>query len=168
MRVVVAILLSLFFIGGTWAYTRFADSVRPEPVVIQAKLDEAAWRIVVTRTFDCVPDPDNDIAALSVRFVGQEVFQTDETIAINTGIEIKDLPSVQQGRNEIYLIANLARLDDYDFDTEQTRAIRVQLFRGYELLKDATLWSEPGATSIEEAVLFEAPMENSVPDHQHE
>ena len=168
MRVVVAILLSLFFIGGTWAYTRFADSVRPEPIVIQAKMDDAVWRIVVTRTFDCVPDSENKIEALAVRFKGEEVFSSNESIEISKEIEIKELPAVEQGQNEIYVVANLATLDDYDFDTEQTRALRVQLFRGYELLKEQTLWSELGATSIEESVLFEAPEENSVPNHQHE
>ena len=167
MRVVAAILLSVFLLAGTWAYTKFAESVRPEPVNVQAKLDEATWRIVVTRSFECVPDPENEAPAFSIRFKGTDVFTESERIDVNQELEFTDLPQVEQGANEVRVAATLARSDDYEIDLEQPRALQVQIFRGYVLIKDQTIWSEPGATTIEESVIFDAPIENTSPDHEH-
>ena len=159
--------MSVCLLVGTWAYTRFADSVRPEPVKVQVKLDEATWRIVVQRSFDCVPDPENEVPALAIRFKGKEVFSEPDRIDVHQELEFDDLPRVEQGTNEVRIAATLARSDDYEIDLERPRALRVQIFRGYVLIKDATIWSEPGATLIEESVTFEAPVVSNSPDHEH-
>ena len=168
MRIMAAILLSVALLAGTWAYTKFADSVRPEPVVIQAKLDRALWRIIVTRSFDCVPDSENTIASLSLKFKGKEIFSSAERINAALPLEITALPEVEQGLNEIFVAANLAKIDDYEFDTERSRALRVQIFRGSELIHDKTIWSDLGAISVEGSVLFEAPVAGSASDQLHD
>lgn len=168
MRVIGSILLSVLLLGATWGYTHFADSVRREPVTIQAELDDADWRIKITRTFDFVPDPDAEIPSLHVQLKGQDVFKSSEKIPRDAELEIGELPEVEQGDNELFVAANLTTLDDFDFDLDQNKALRVEIYRGGKRIKDQTIWSEPGVTAIEETVLFKAPRATAATDHDHD
>ena len=168
MRVFGAIFLSTLLIAGTWWYTKFADSVRRTPPEIQVKLDNETWKIKIDRTFDCIPDVDSEFPAIKLVFKGREIFNAATPVPRTQNVEIGDIPEVEQGSNELYLAAVMATLDDFEFDSSQANAIRVQLYRGFNLIDDVTIWSEPGSTMIEETIIFNTPSLTAPPDHEHE
>ncbi len=165
MRLVAAALISIFLLAGTYFYTQFADSVRRAPAEINVELDDASWRVEIQRTFKCLPDPDYETLALVVQLKGQEVFRREDEIAADETIAF-DLPGdVERGRNEIFIEANLATLDDFDFASQDNRhAMRVVVRRGYQVVADKSFWLGEGETTFRESVSFESPAAAADPD----
>ena len=171
MRVVFAVLLSLVLLFGAHFYTRFADSVRRQPKEIEVQFDDAAWNVQIERTFDCVPDPDyGNVESLVIQLKGVDVFRSKELIPASQLVSIGSVEGIEVGDNEIFLQANLAKLDDLDFDSERSNAMRVKLLRGKELVADETHWVSPGATSISQSIFFDVAQtygDENHDDHDH-
>lgn len=156
MRIVAAIVMSVFLLFGAHFYTKFADSVRRTPKQIEVEFDDAAWSIQIERTFACVPDPDYGVVeSLVVQLKGVDIFRSEKLIPASENVRIESVDGIEVGDNEIFLQANLAKLDDQDFDAERTNAIRVKLLRGKRLVADQTHWLSPGETSISPSIFFE-------------
>lgn len=150
--------MSLLLIAGTWFYTSFADSIRRQPAEIVPQIDDSRWTMKIERTFDCVPDPVSATTALSVKLKGETVFESTEAIPKSKELSINKLPDIERGRNDLFIQANVATLDDFEFSAEESpAALRVLLIRGTTTMLDRTFWLESGQTSIEELVDFQAP-----------
>jgi len=167
MRVVSAILLPVVLLGCTWAYIQFAAAIRVQPIQLTPNMDESSWRVTIDRTFDCIPDPESGFAALTVRLKQQTVLNILAKIPATAKVELDRLTGVEQGVNELFVSANMAALGDFAFDSDQPRAMRVQIFRGDRLVEEKTFWSKSGATFLHETVLFRAFGEPSASDDDH-
>ena len=169
MRLMFAIAMTLFLLGGTYFYTGFADSVRRPPVDLQVKMDESVWRVVIERTFECNPDPDLDVPSLTVQFKGQTLFSRVDSIPVAEVVEFAPIPNVEQGDNDLFIEANLASTSDFEFDSsELSHALRVVVYRGSEIVKDQTHWLKRGDFSIFASVAFAAPLvEENHDNHEH-
>lgn len=157
MRVLAAILITLALMFGTYHYTRFADSVRRAPVEVQTQIDDAKWQVEIVRSFPCVPDPDYDTPALLIQMKATDVLRRTEPILLAAPVVV-ELTGVEQGSNEVYVEANVATLDDFEFSASETpQVLRVMLKRGSTVIADRSFWLEDGQTGFKESVLFEAP-----------
>ncbi len=167
MRLLLATMLTIVLLGGTYLYTSFADSVQREPVELEVAMDAGIWRVEVVRSFDCVPDPDLGAPSLTVQYKGNEVFRSDKPVPAQKKVVIENLASVEQGDNELFVQAHLASLEDFDFESNFARAMKVMVFRDVQLVAEQTEWSRDGEYSISASVLFGARSESTHDDHQH-
>lgn len=159
MRVVGAILLTFVLLAGTYFYTSFADSVRREPVQLEQKLDTGKWRVEIFRTFDCIPDPDALTDSLLVQLQGKSIFVRKDPVLKSEPIAIHEIAKIEQGSNELYVSANLATLDDFEFAAdENSEAMKVVVYRGNTKLTEQSFWLSRGESSIKETIVFEAPI----------
>ncbi len=165
MRVIGAILLTVFLLVGTKYYTSFADSVRREPVQLEQKLDTGKWRVEIFRTFDCVPDPDAMTPSLLVQLKGKSILERQDLVMVSESVVIDEIPDIEQGSNELYVSANLATLDDFEFSAaDNSKAMKVVIFRGETRIAEQSFWLPVGESSIKETFRFDAPLSGSNSD----
>lgn len=174
MRLLAAILITLFLMVGTYYYTTFADSVRRAPVEVQAKFDDAKWQVEIFRTFPCVPDPDFDTPSLIVQMKAKDILRESAAIPLSTPVTVELGAGVEEGENELYVEANVATIEDFEFSaTETPHVLRVVLKRGSSVIADRSFWLSEGETGFKESVLFAAPRSEaeaanqSHDDHPH-
>lgn len=158
MRVLAAILITLFLMVGTYYYTAFADSVRRAPVEVQTQFDDADWQVEIFRTFACIPDKEYDSSALVVQMKAEDLLRKEEAVPVNASVILDLNEGIEQGSNELYVEANVASIDDFEFSAAETpHVLRVLLKRGSTIVTDQSFWLGEGQTGFKESVLFEAP-----------
>lgn len=189
MRPIIALVISTLLFTGVYAYTQFAESVRREPLKIQANFSSGTYSLEIVRTFDCVADEGwADVNSLLVKFRGQDIISRTDMVSTTEKIVVDPLENVEQKENEIFVSANLknAGVNGWEdelgdnwggekaadssvssTDTASTGALRVVVKRGDEIVADETFWLESGALKIDASVSFEAPVENFESDHDH-
>ena len=166
MRVFFAILISLLLIGGTFAYTKFAESVRPEPLEIKENFAQQDYHIQIFRTFDSEGDPDFDVASISVLFRGETIFESTEPIPATEVIEIKSLSNVVVEGNEVFVTANVkSNDDDWDSEPKMQQAMRIVILEGESIIAENSFWLDPGNDSVAGTVSFKAQSHSE--DHDH-
>ncbi|MFT5302421.1 MAG: hypothetical protein ACI87E_000842 [Mariniblastus sp.] len=162
MRPVLACLITVFLIGGTFAYIQFAESVRRPAVEIHIDYDEAVYSVDVERSFECVADPVFSPAALKLTFKQETVYEHKATLPPETPLTISNLPGVEVGENEIYVSANR---DEFatGFD-----AIRVTINRNGTPIMVQTIASEPFLSVVGGPIVFTVqPAQEKNDDHAH-
>lgn len=169
MRIFISILLTLSLIGATFLYSNFAAGIRPTPIEINVEMDHGQWKVLIDRTFDCVPDLEMGADAISVQLKGNDLFRKSETIKAAETLAIQEIDGIEEGANEIFVEANFLSVSNNDVDsTQQRRAMRVRIFRDLELVADQTFWSEPGDINLMASLSFEAPVTETSPDHHQD
>ncbi len=106
MRPVFALFISVCLFAGVWGYTRFADSVLPQPIDFSRKNATEIYTVQVLRTFDCVGDPDFDVESFLVTIHGDTVINRSDHIPAGEEI-FSTIKDVRQKSNQIYVLANL-------------------------------------------------------------
>ena len=165
MRPVITILIAVVLLAGIYAYTDFANRVRPETVEYKADFSESKYAVRIDRTFDCMGNPDFGLPeALQLIFKEEKVVNRKDRVPAGETIEV-DLPNVEVGRNIIEVIANLPSEFAMDFgetgssgfDSFESKsdALQVVLMRdGNEIAKES-FWVEPGLNSVSGSLFFE-------------
>ena len=185
IRPIAALLITILLFAGVYGYTTFVESIRRPPLQVQESFATGEFSVRITRTFDCIGDPDFDVDSLVVRFRGKDLVRRSDKVPQNEIIEIRPLENVTQLDNELYVAASLTLADSDDWDDDVAReahpdgnqdqpaptesmlgAMRVQVMKGALTVADDTFWQEPGSTSVEGSVSFETPLELS-DRHEH-
>jgi hypothetical protein len=156
MRPLLALLITLSLLGGVFGYVRFADSVRRTAVEVEIDYAEGIYSIEIQSTFDCEADPILETEALKVLFKGKPVFNRSELISSDETIEIKPLPGVESGENEIFVSANRVA------SAQGLGAMKVTVKRNDIPVIEKLLTSVPGLPTVSGPVVFDIPStENS-------
>lgn len=160
MRPLLTILFAILLMSGIFAYTKFADSVRPEPVQYQADFSESTYIIRLNRTFDCASKPEFDLKNSLVFMFKDQTISRSDLVPSSEKIEFR-LPKVEVGRNSVFVEAYLANaIDDFaepSFDSfdVKSNALQIELIRDGSVIEEKTFWVEPGLNSVSGTLYFE-------------
>lgn len=161
MRPFLAILITLCLLGGTYGYVRFADSVRRSAVEIQIEYAEGEFSVDIEKTFDCAGDPIFETESLKVLFKGEKVFAESESIPAAKSIEIRPLAGVEQGENEIYVLANR------ETSTGGFGALKIVVKRNDIPIAEQTITSDVGLAEVGGPVVFNVGSPTKSDDDDH-
>lgn len=163
MRPILAILLTVLFLGGTYAYTQFAASVQYTASDYQADYTEDEFFIEIRKTFDSPPHPIFGESVV-VKFKGDAVYKSDENVSATEVIRVGPLPEVEIGENEILVTASRGdsgtdRSDQGNGDSSGTGAaalavIQVKILRNETTVVEKMISAEPGLPMVRGEVEF--------------
>ncbi|MDQ1239968.1 MAG: hypothetical protein QG577_2154 [Thermodesulfobacteriota bacterium] len=144
MRLVIAAIIWIIFIGGLSVYMQARESVEMAPdKTLQTAMGK--FTIRVTTTFAPVPDPfalktlEQSSSSLTVKLHGVKVLGPDSQPDADEFLFRADLPQLLAGRNEFYVEA----YPDLRA-ASKANALRVEIMKDGVVLTDRTFWSEPG------------------------
>ncbi|MEM7782601.1 MAG: hypothetical protein AAF623_04545 [Planctomycetota bacterium] len=149
MRLTLAILITIFLIGGTYAYIEFADSVIRPPVEVQVNYANGTYSVDIERTFDC--ESFLDEKGLQVKFKGNVVYESPDQLPAEAALTIESLDGVEVGPNEIFVSANLP------MTAMELAVLKVVVRRDGIVMAEQLLASEPGLGTVRGTVLFTIP-----------
>ena len=182
MRPILAGLITVALFIGVYGYTRFVESVRRPLIQIQEDFSTDDYSLLITRTFDCVGDPEFEIPALMVSFRDRVILEIQDPVPMNDVVEIKKIENVAIGRNSLVVkavygvIANSEsqaneQVDEWGDPMPQSsqsvakqHALRVRILRGNLVIADKTAWIGPGENDVTESFSFDA--ETGAQPHQ--
>ena len=118
IRPIAALLITILLFAGVYGYTTFVESIRRPPLQVQESFATGEFSVRITRTFDCIGDPDFDVDSLVVRFRGKDLVRRSDKVPQNEIIEIRPLENVTQLDNELYVAASLTLADSDDWDDD--------------------------------------------------
>lgn len=157
MRIALAVLIWLVFVGGLGLYTHHRDAtvlVSGPGVEIQAA--EGNYALEITTTFTVEPDPFalqtdelREQPALVVRLGEREILKRTDRVEAVTPIRLEPLLGLVEGTNEIYLEAS-PPLEQ----AGNSQAVRVQILRNGQSVAEQTFWSAPGG-KVADTMRFE-------------
>lgn len=147
MRIALAVLIWLMFVGGLGLYTHYRDiaaqALRPS---VEIQTAEGSYAMQITTTFAVEPDPFalqtdelGEQPALVVRLGEREILKRTDRLEAATPIRVEPLLGLVEGTNEIYLEAN-PPLEQVG----KSQAVRVQIMRDGQTVAEQTFWSAPG------------------------
>jgi len=144
VRLVIAAIIWIIFIGGLSVYMQARESLEMAPdKTLQTAMGK--FTIQVTTTFAPVPDPfalkthEESSSSLTVKLHGVKVLGPDSQTGADRFVFREDLPQLLAGKNEFYVEA----YPDLRA-TDKAGALRVEIMRDGVVLADRTFWSEPG------------------------
>ena len=161
MRPLLALLITICLLGGTYGYVQFAESVRRPSVEIQVDYAQGEYSVLIDRTFDCTGDPIFETESLKVLFKGEKVFAVSDPIPANQSIEIRPLRNVETGENEIYVSAN-RKTSSGGFGE-----LKVVVFRDDIPIAEKTITSDEGLAQIGGPVVFHVGQSTEIFPHEH-
>ena len=163
MRLILAALIPIVLFGGVASYVEFTERLRPTPIDFETQPDDSHWAVRLYTTADLEGDVDFDEPSLTVRFRGKRVLADFESVQAGKVIQIDPLEGVQSGQNSLFVHVNFSSNKESDGNaTTQPAAIRVQVFRGDQLLSERTFWKPDGRRSISGEIKFTAPTSSTV------
>ena len=166
MRPIYTIIMIALLFGGTWAYVDFANRVRrPRASVVYEKA-AGVTSVEVLRSFDAFGDPGFDVNAVEIRFNNNAVKTIAETTLASEPLAIDQLVDVEQGVNEIVVLAN-AESPDAFLSTDPTVSLRamevVVRYDGRQIAREM-FTGRSGDPIIGGTVLFEVPAASVLAD----
>ena len=106
MRPFWTLLLVVALIGGMASYIRFANSVSYPTIDFSLDYAEGKLELVVERSFECVPYKWTETKALEVSLKSEIVYSVDETLPIDREVRFVIEEGIENGDNEIVIVAN--------------------------------------------------------------
>ena len=162
MRLILAALIPIVLFGGVASYVEFTERLKPTPIDFETQPDDSHWAVRLYTTADLEGDIDFDEPSLTVRFRGKRVLADFKSVPAGKVIQIDPLEGVQSGQNSLFVQANFSSNKTDGNATTQPAAIRVQVFRGDQLLSERTFWKPDGRRSISGEIKFTAPTSSTV------
>jgi hypothetical protein len=161
MRPLLSLLICCLLMGGVFAYTRFADSVRRIAVapVIEYAQDEFA--VEIHQTFDAIPDPVLGTDSLIVKFKGKTVLRRSDEISADQVSKIQPLTDVEMGQNELFVSASRSPAGP------ALAVLHVVVSKNGNPIAETSLVSQPGLPMIAGPVFFFVEAIPPVPMHDH-
>lgn len=165
MRVAAALTLTVFILGGMWAYTSFTNSLRIERSEVAEAEAAGQFQLEVVSTFDAAGDEFGQ-SALLIKFRDRVLLDLKELKAGEKAI-ITDLPEIKEGRNDFFVVlspretSQKSGSDPFSLESsgstntpdtvDQTsiaRAVNIRITRDGLIVAQETLWSSaPGPIS---------------------
>lgn len=167
MRLALAVLIWLMFVGGLGLYTHYRDAtVRASRPMVEIQTAEGDYAIEITTTFAVEPDPfaiqTDELGqqpALVVRLGQREILKITDRLEAATPIRVEPLLGLVEGTNEIYLEAS-PPLEQVG----KSQAVRVQILRDGQTIANQTFWSSPGG-KVADTMRFELAIAKEEEDH---
>ncbi len=150
MRPILALAITAFLLGGTFAYTKFADSVRHAAVEYNVDFARQEYSVEIRRTFAAAPDPIFREASVKVKFKGETILSVTDEIPAAETIEIRPLVGVEVGENELFISVNRQSAD------ESLAVVQVSVKEDDIPVAEFTLASVPGLPVVSGSVVFVA------------
>ena len=155
-----ALAITVFLLGGVFAYTRFADSVRRTAVEYEIDFANQEYSIEIRKTFAAAPDPIFGADSLKVKFRGDIILSRNDEIPSSETIEIRPLEGVEFGENELFISVNQKSADD------ALAVVQVIVKKDDIPIAESTIASVPGLPTVSGSVAFVAEkLKND--DHNH-
>ncbi len=174
MRPIISILLAVGLLAGIYCYTNFANSVRPTAIEYKASYASGKYSVRLSRTFDCVANVDFGFdTALEVRFKEEKILHRSDKVLRSEPILI-DLPTVELGRNAVYVEANLPSALSADFSGgfdsmgSQSHAMRVEVLKDKTVIAESSFWISSGLDSVTGTIYFSVDSEEEEKQHDHD
>ena len=161
MRPILALTISVFLIGGVFAYTRFADSVRAKAVAHLVNFANEEYSLVIRKTFDAAPDSIFGSESIKVMFKGETVLARSDEVLADEVIEIRPLSGVEVGENELFISVNRKSTD------AALAVLLVEISRDGIPIAEQTITSEAGLPAVSGAVVFTTGKPIDEKKHEH-
>ncbi|MDB4778209.1 hypothetical protein OAG68_02010 [bacterium] len=169
MRPFLTLLIAVVLMAGIFAYTRFAESVRPEPVQYVADFSKSKYSVRLHRTFDCAANTEFQInTSLALNFKDTRI-ERKKNIPSTEQVEF-ELPGVEVGTNSIYVTANLPTRMALDFENDENisfnsfqskaHAMQIELLQDGNVVEQETFWIASGLNSVSGTLHFEIAKES--------
>ena len=160
MRPFLALAITFFLIGGVFAYTQFADSVRREAVEYKVDFSRQEYSVEIRKSFAAAPDPIFGAPSLKVKFKGEEILSRTDVIPAVETIEIRPLEGVEVGDNELFISVNQE-------SAEAALAVVLVTVKEDDIpVTEVTLTATPGLPVVSGSVQFQTTKSNR-DDHDH-
>jgi hypothetical protein len=161
MRLVLAALVWVLFVGGTWLYTQQRESSAAPQEFTRV---EAAgiYALELTATFPVEADAFTlNKTALTLSLNGKMVLKRTENLGAGERVKVDKVDGIKIGENEFFLEANPP-----DEILQRSNAVRLRVLRDGVPIADETRWSEPGTKLAVTFRLKIADAEKKV-EHEH-
>lgn len=143
MRPLLVLVIAIAILGGIHVFLA-ADrpTVRESAVHVQEQ-STARYDLEVTLAFDAGPDAfslstADQPSSLFVQLNGQLVLErSDQVLATETPILVRDVPGVVVGRNELFVQASAV-------NSTSRPALRLRILRGDEAIAEGSIWPDFG------------------------
>ena len=168
MRFILSIIIWIIFVGGMWLYTWQRDAGLPSgPAAFQAVEQlEGDYSVEITPTFSIENDPfalqtdAQSSSPLELRINGISIEVPTGELRRGERVEIRDLPNMQAGFNEVYVKAS-PPINENIMD----HGLRVRLIDKNYVILDDTIWGSGGALVSGTISFTIAPTEDDNHDH---
>jgi hypothetical protein len=120
MRLFFTIVIAVFLLVGTYAYTQFASKTIGQAQSYQVDFSEAKYSLEVTRTFTAIPnEKSSDNAAsdpvapklgpesICVLFKGKSLMASNSRVLQSERLIVESISDVEVGANELFVRAHL-------------------------------------------------------------
>jgi hypothetical protein len=157
-------LIAVFALGGTFLYTRFANSVKQEAQPYHVELADETFSLELTRTFTATPaneaqlaavplesDSELDSAAILVLLKGVPILIKLGEVPAGEKLVLDKIPDVELGLNEIFVKARLLPPQPGELAAMQIRILN----RGH-VLAESVFTGYPDSPLIYGTLTFEA------------
>ena len=161
MRPLIAVTICSVLMGGVYAYTRFADSVRRVAVAPLIEFAQDEFVVEIHKTFDVIPDPVLGTGSLVVKFKGKTLFNSSEEIPADQMTTIQPLPDVELGHNELFVSASRAP------GGPTMAVLHVVVKKNGNPIAETSLVSQPGLPLVAGPVDFFVEAVDQTPIHDH-
>ena len=148
MRPLLAIAITVSLLGGVYAYTRFADSVRVQAVEFDVEFAGDEYSVEIRSSFDAAPDPIFGTDSIKVMFRGETVYSRSDEVSVDEVIEIRPLPGVEVGENELFVSVNRKSSD------AAIAVVQVLVKREDVVIRELLIPSEPGLPAVSGSAVF--------------
>ncbi len=162
MRPILAVVLCVVILGGTWSYIQFLGTLSVGRNIVEEVDSESSYTLEITSTFNAASD-DFQQSGLVIEFRGKILYESDE-LAAGVTRRIENVEGVKLGLNDFFVavcpaeqVSNVASefsLDNPNTETQPVnqsaiaRAIQVKILEGETVLSSETVWSSaPGVVS---------------------
>ncbi len=161
MRLILAIAITTFLIGSTYAYLKFSDSVRRTAVVYEVSYAEQEYAVEIRKSFTAVGDPIFGTESLKVLFKGEPIYARTDEVPADETIVIRPLAGVEVGENELYVSATRQP------GGAALGVMELVVKRDNFQIATATIASVPGLDTISGTVVFDAARPDQPERHDH-
>jgi hypothetical protein len=160
MRPILALAITIFLLGGVFAYTQFADSVRRSATEYHVDFSRQEYSVEIRKTFAAAPDPIFGADSMKVKFKGETILSRADEVPAEETIEIRPLEGVEVGENELFISVNRQ-------STEAALAVVLVTVKEDDIpVAESTLAGVPGLPIVSGTVLFVATKTNNdEPNH---
>ncbi len=168
MRIIWVLVIWGMFVGGLTFYMQQRDTAAMvQPAAIH--LEKAAGRYILslTTTFTAEPDPfalmvdGESPAALVVRLGAHTIISKTGGIIAGEPVRVELTDGLKVGANELFIQASPPLQT-----TNGAQAVRVQLYKDEQVLKEQTYWAAPGE-NIAQSFRFAIEAEQEQDGHDH-
>ena len=150
MRPILALVITFCLIGGVFAYTQFADSVRREAIEYKVDFSRQQYSVEIRKTFVAAPDPIFATPSLKVKFKGDEILSRTDVIPATETIEIRPLEGVEVGDNELFISVN------QELSEASLAVVMVTVKEDDIPVTETTITATPGLPVVSGSVLFQS------------